>query len=141
MADGLPELLQQLESIDPQVRGTAALGLARLNDPRAPQALADTINDLPNLLHYPYTQAVQALIAMGDRALPVVAPLLQSPDPITRTRAWLVLRSVVQKRPGVGPWQALWLSLGRYAPEGDAASRAAAAEQWRVWVEQNAGSG
>ena len=55
-----------------------------------------------------------------DRArragIPAVATLLDAPDPVTRQRAFLVVRSVVEAMPGKGDWQEPWQGLGRYEP-------------------------
>jgi len=126
-------LAQALADPDPQVRGRAAQGLAALRDPRATQALVQTLNDLPDLLHHPHTVATDALAAQGLAALPAVLPLLQSPDALTRERAWLAWRSIVQALPAVD-WQALWPQQGSYAPDAPAPARAAAARQWARWL-------
>jgi len=119
----------------PAVRGRAAQGLCAIGDPGALDALVRTLDDYPDVLHAPHTIATHLLIARGRSALPAVAPLLDSPDALTRQRAFLVLQTVVQAMPGVADWRSLWQSLGRYAPDGeDAAARAAAAAQWRRWV-------
>jgi hypothetical protein len=130
-----PALVQALADADAQVRGRAAQGLAALGDPHALQALVQTLNDLPDLLHHPHTVATQALTAQGRAALPALLPLLQSPDALTRERAWLVWRSVVEALPAVD-WQALWQQHSRYAPDAPAATRAEAARRWGQWLDR-----
>ena len=127
-------LSQLLADADPQVRGRAAQGLAALGDAGALDALARTIDDVPDLLHHPHTLATQLLIARGAAALPAVAPLLQSTELATRTRAWLVWRSIVQALPEVSDWTALWRQSGSYAPDAPQPQRDAAAVQWKQWL-------
>lgn len=133
-ARSAPALAQLLSDADPQVRGRAAQGLAALRDPGALDALVRTIDDLPDLLHHPHTVATQLLIARGASALPAVWPLLQSADLTTRTRAWLVWRSIVEALPAVSDWTALWRQFGSYAPDAPQAQRDAAAAQWQAWL-------
>jgi HEAT repeat protein len=92
--DTADALARATEDSEPAVRGHAAVGLARIGDPRAPEALARTIDDVPDLLHHPYTAAVRALIGLGELALPAVLPLLSAEDPVTRERAALVVQAV-----------------------------------------------
>jgi HEAT repeat protein len=139
-ARSAPALQQLLADADPQVRGRAAQGLAALRDPGALDALVRTINDLPDLLHYPYTVATQLLIARGPSALPAVRPLLQSADLQTRTRGWLVWRSIVEALPDVNDWTALWRQYGSYAPDAPQPQRDAAAAQWGQWLAARATS-
>ncbi len=117
---------------DEEVRAHAAVGLGRVADPRAAAALVRTIDDRQDLLHYPYTSSVYGLIALGVQALPAVAPLLDAGGILTRERAFLVVRSVVEATPSVGDWHELWERLGRYDPRAE--DRAAAAAQWRAWI-------
>jgi HEAT repeat protein len=114
-----------LEDPEPAVRGRGAQGLAAIVSPRAIDALARTIDDLPDLLHFPSTLAVQALIAQGPKAATAVAPLLQAPSPVTRERAILVLRSLAGEP---SDSQELAAALRRYDPYADEAGREAAAQ-------------
>jgi HEAT repeat protein len=95
-------LVAALADGNPKVRGRAAQGLARIGDPLAAEYLAQTINDLPDVLHHPFTVATYLLIELGRPALAAVAPLLRSDDPVTRQRALLVVRSVVSDPPAAG---------------------------------------
>jgi HEAT repeat protein len=115
-----------LEDPEPAIRGRGAQGLAAIGAPRAIDALARTIDDLPDLLHYPSTLAVQALIAQGPKAAVAAAPLLQAPSPVTRERAVLVLRSLAGALPDS---QELAAALARYDPYADETDREAAAEE------------
>jgi HEAT repeat protein len=117
---------------DEGVRAHAAVGLVRLGDPRAAAALVRTIDDRQDVLHYPYTSSVYGLIALGAPALPAIAPLLDASSPVTRERAFLVLRSVVEAMPASDAWQPLWERLGRYDPHAE--GQDAAAAQWREWI-------
>jgi len=127
-------LAQLATDADPQVRGRAAQGLAALRDPRAIEALARTINELPDLLHHPHTVATSTLTAQGAAALPAMLPLLRSQDLATRTRAWLVWRSVAEKLPRAGAWDALWRQMGSYAPDAPEPQRDAAVRAWEAWL-------
>ncbi|KGM02824.1 hypothetical protein Q760_11065 [Cellulomonas cellasea DSM 20118] len=126
------DLAAAVGDLDEEVRANAAVGLSRIGDPRAAEALLRTIDDRQDLLHYPYTASVHALIALGAPALPAVATLLDAPDPVTRQRAFVVVRSVVEAMPGTGDWQELWRELGRYEPGAGDQDRAVA--QWQAWI-------
>jgi HEAT repeat protein len=115
-----------LEDPEPAVRGRGAQGLAAIGSPRALDALVRTIDDLPDLLHYPSTLAVQALIAQGPKAAVAAAPLLQAPSPVTRERAILVLRSLAGELSGP---PALAAALARYDPYADETDRWTVAEE------------
>jgi HEAT repeat protein len=114
------------EDADAAVRGHAARGLARLGDPRALDALVRTIDDLPDPLHHPFTGSAYALIELGAPALPAVAPLLDSDDPNTRLRAFMVVQSLVS---AAGNWSAVWDETGRYDPNAES-SDASALKAW-----------
>lgn len=129
-------LAQALDDSDDQVRAHAAQGLARLKDSRAIDALVRTINDFPDVLHSPYTLSTYRLIEVGVGALPAVMPLLKSPDPMTRQRAFVIVQTVVSQQPEFGDWNQLWQSLGRYNPNGTDLERNRAAEQWLTWVKR-----
>jgi HEAT repeat protein len=115
-----------LEDPEPAVRARGAQGLAAIGSPRAIDALVRTMDDLPDLLHFPSTLAVQALIAQGRKAAVATAPLLQAPSPVTRERAILVLRSLAGELPASSELAA---ALAGYDAYGDEAERTAAAEQ------------
>ena len=117
-----PALIEALAGTDPSVRVQVAQALAEIADPSAEQAYVD----LPDLLHYPSTLAVQALIAQGPKAAVAAAPLLQAPSPVTRERAVLVLRSLAGALPDS---QELAAALARYDPYADETDREAAAEE------------
>jgi HEAT repeat protein len=130
-ADTLALLLGEA---DPAVRGRGAEGLALLDDPRALDALALTLDDLPDLLRWPYTVAVHLLIQRGAAALPTVARLLGAPDPITRTRAFQVLRDVLLRERGEAAWQALIANLGALDPYGADPGNLAVTARWQAWL-------
>lgn len=128
-------LASTLDDAEPRVRARAAQALASIGDPRALDALVRTIDDYPDELHPPHTVATYVLIARGRDALPAVVPLLGAPNPLTRQRAYVVLRTLASAMPEAGEWEPLWESLGTYDPmEPDRAVREAAAAQWRQWV-------
>ena len=111
---------------DPAVRGRGAQGLATIGSPVALKALVRTIDDLPDVLHYPATVATYALIQLGPRAAPAVASLLIAPDPATRDRAVLVLHTLAGRLPAT---EELMAALGRYRAAASEAERMAAAEE------------
>jgi HEAT repeat protein len=123
-----------LAAPEPRSRAFAAHGLARCGDPRGPAALVATIDDGPDDLHYPYSLGVYDLMALGRRALPLVAPLLRAPAPPTRARAMVVVRRVVDADPDLGPWDVLEERLGAYDPDGTDAARDAVAARWEAWL-------
>lgn len=120
---------------EPEVRGRGAEGLARLQDPRAPAALLLALNDLPDLLHWPFTPAVHALVALGRPMLPALAPLLAAPEPGTRARAFEVVRQVVLAEGGDEAWRGLLDTLGRFDPDTPPSAAAAPTVQaWQRWL-------
>jgi HEAT repeat protein len=130
-ADAMAALLNDP---DPLVRGRGAQGLARMNDPRALDALVRTIDDLPDVLHWPHTVAVYLLIERGTAVLPALALLLQAPEPVTRTRAFHVLRTVLQQQRGQAAWQALAARLGDMDPHGADPGDPQVAGRWQAWL-------
>jgi HEAT repeat protein len=92
-------LLQLLEDPDARVRSRSAWGLFRMRDARALDALLKTIDDCPDPTMVSSTLATDALIAIGQPALPRVADLLAAPSSETRGRARLVILSVAQHLP------------------------------------------
>ena len=80
------------------MRALAAVGLARIDDPRAVDALVQTIDELQDPLHYPYTAAVYGSRRSASRPSPPSSPLLNADDPNTRRRAQVIL-----SRPSPGP--------------------------------------
>jgi HEAT repeat protein len=129
-------LAQALDDRNEEVRANAAQGLALMNDKRALGALVRTINDLPDLEHYPFTLSIYNLIELGSPALPAVVPLLKSSDPTTRERAFLVFTTIVSALPEGKDWQQLWQSLGSYDPHGTTPERERAADQLSSWIDQ-----
>jgi HEAT repeat protein len=115
-----------LDDPDPTVRGRGAQGLAIIGSAAAVKALVRTIDDLPDLLHYPATVATGALIQIGPTAAPPVVPLLIAPDPATRERALLVLRTLAAWLPAT---EDLTAALSRYRPDASEAQRMAIAEE------------
>jgi HEAT repeat protein len=81
-----------LDDPDPTVRARGAQGLHIIGAAGASKALADVINELPDLLRHPVTIPVRALAARGAEGGRAAAPLLADPSKITRERALLVLR-------------------------------------------------
>jgi HEAT repeat protein len=124
---------------DERIRAEAANGLDRIGDPRALDALVQTFDDWPDPMQ-PTTLAAEAFIKRGVPALPHIGPLLSSPEPMTRARAYSVLQTVVSKLRGVD-WPSLWRAQGSYDPlSTDDGARERAAESWRAWIAAHAGA-
>ena len=121
-----------------QVRARGAQGLAEIGDPGAIDALVRTIDDLPDLLHYPETTSTTLLASLGPPALPTVAPLLKAADPVTREHAFLVVQRVVAALMGAERYQELWRSLGKYDPVQWNTENELAAGRWIDWIGHNA---
>ena len=116
-----------LQDEDGSVRARGAQGLARIGAPAAVDALVRTIDDLPDLLHYPFTMSVRALIDLGWAAVAApVSQLLKAADPATRQRAFLVLRSLADD-PAAGP--AVAEAMSRYDADAGEAERTPVAEE------------
>jgi HEAT repeat protein len=131
---GADTLAAMLDDPDERVRARGAQGLGRMRDPRALDALLRTIDDYPDLLREPDTLATDGLVDLGPTVLPAVAPLLKSPNRMTRARAFLVIRRLADRLPGGEDWKPLWESLGRYDPDAPPPQRDAAADRWQAWI-------
>jgi HEAT repeat protein len=129
-------LFQATHDSNGEVRARAATALYRLRDERALPALVATLNDYPDILHNPYTASMYPLMQGGREVLPLVIPLLQSPDDLTRERAFLIVEAVVTKLPQGQNWSELWRRLGSYDPAAPQVERDRSAEQWEEWLKQ-----
>lgn len=127
-------LFQATHDTNPEVRARAATALYTLGDKRALAALVATLDDYPDILHNPYTASMYPLMRGGKEVLPLVVPLLQAPNDLTRERAFLIVKAVVSKLPQGHDWNKLWQSLGSYDPAGSQAERDKAAQQWEQWL-------
>jgi hypothetical protein len=127
-------LFQATHDSNPEVRARAATALHKLGDKRSLKALVATLDDYPDILHNPYTASMYPLMQGGKDVLPLVVPLLQSPDDLTRQRAFLIVKAVVTKLPQGQDWNQLWQSLGSYDPAAPQAERDKAAKQWEAWL-------
>ena len=118
----------------PEIRARAAQGLATIGDPRTLGALVQTLNDLPDVLHHPATLATHLLTGYGAAALPQMMPLLKADDLVTRQRAWLVVQSIVARRPDTANGPSLLQALGGYRPDSPKTERDAAAARGQAWL-------
>jgi HEAT repeat protein len=126
-----------LGDADGTIRARGAQGLAAIGAPGAVDALVGTIDELPDLLHYPYTLSVRALIAMGWSAVAApVSRVLTADNPVTRQRALLVLRSLLDD-PAVRPDVAG--ALNHFDPAADESARTPAAADVVRRIENDAG--
>ncbi|MBE8991645.1 MULTISPECIES: HEAT repeat domain-containing protein [unclassified Nostoc] len=127
-------LFQATHDTNPEVRARAATALHQLGDKRSLSALVATLDDYPDILHNPYTASMYPLMRGGKEVLPLVIPLLQAPNDLTRERAFLIVKAVVSKLPQGQDWNQLWQSLGSYDPAGQKAERDKAAQKWQEWL-------
>ncbi|MCW5317440.1 hypothetical protein GTQ43_27620 [Nostoc sp. KVJ3] len=127
-------LFQATHDTNPEVRARAATALHQLGDKRSLPALVATLDDYPDILHNPYTASMYPLMRGGKEVLPLVIPLLQAPNDLTRERAFLIVKAVVSKLPQGQDWNQLWQSLGSYDPAAPEAKRNKAAQQWQEWL-------
>ncbi|HEX2828583.1 MAG TPA: hypothetical protein VHP37_19675 [Burkholderiales bacterium] len=88
-------------------------------------------DDVQDFLHQPYTAALHALVAMGPRALPALAPLLKAPDALTRERAIVAIRDIASR---ITDGDALWRTLQGYDPSAPQDERDRAADRWSEWI-------
>jgi HEAT repeat protein len=81
----LAGLVEQLQSIAPAQRWSAAEGLGRLGDPRAVPALVGALRDPHAFVRW---TAIQALGEIGaPETVALLLPLLEEPDPLIRRSA------------------------------------------------------
>jgi HEAT repeat protein len=111
---------------DGAVRGRGAQGLHAIGAAGAAEALAATINELPDQLRSPFTLAVYALVARGIAGAAAAAPLLDSADRLSRERGLLVIRMVADQPAGPA---GLAQELAGYDPATDPAGRDAVADR------------
>jgi hypothetical protein len=110
--------------------------------------LIDRINERPDKLHGDYTPASQQLIAIGERALGAVLPLMLNDDPTTRLRAQRVLEGITMKAHGftVGRgWETpigekhfreFWRGLGGLNWQSPRDAREKSVALWTRWLAQ-----
>jgi HEAT repeat protein len=115
-------LFAALDDPNEQVRAQAAAALTHMEDPRAIDALVRTIDDFEDILHAPYTLSTDNLMAWGPEVLPAVAPLLKADNPMTRMRAFEVVKAIAPKMSG-GDSDKLKKLLDGYKPEAPASER------------------
>lgn len=120
-------------------------------------ALADLIAAIdaePDLLHAESTPATEALIDIGEAALPGLIPLLVSSSEDTRMRAAHVLEMVTMElfgfRRGKGwddfaheiRWRDFWSAMmGPAIDDGGEPGAAARVAHWRSWLDHRLRSG
>jgi HEAT repeat protein len=120
-----------LADADERVRARGAQGLNRIGNARALEALVRTIDDVPDILHTPYTLSVYGVVGLGARALPALAPLLKAPHPLTRARAMLAIRQIAS---GMTDVEALSRTLGAYDANAPQDERDRIADRWSEWI-------
>ena len=123
---------QMLDDNDGSIRARGAQGLARIDDPAAIEALVRTIDDLPDLEHFPQTLSTYSLIHYGAAALPVVAPLLSDARRVNRERAFFVVLLIIEQLRGATETNECMREFGDPRVPGRAGDEAAA--QWQSWI-------
>jgi hypothetical protein len=110
--------------------------------------LIDRINESPDKLHGDYTPASMRLIAVGERALDAVLPLMLNEDPTTRLRAQRVLEGITMKTygfaagrgwatsKGENEWREFWRGLGGLDWESPRNAREESVALWTRWLAQ-----
>jgi HEAT repeat protein len=122
-----------LDDPDGQVRSLAAVALARMDDPAALDALADTLNDWPDLLHADMSRSAYELPRLGLRALTVAIPLLASAEWADRAKGDWVARAVLGQAgddPGTDDLRRILRDFSPDAAESRREAAAAAAADW-----------
>ncbi len=115
----VPQLIANLGSGDHDVQVMSAYVLGMIKDPRSLDALyRSTIEGAP-VVRY---EAATAMLRMGDkRGLRTMVDALDSPDPLVRARAILVLRERTGETFG-------------YKADDVPDERSAALSRWRAWL-------
>lgn len=119
---------------DGQVRSLAAVALARLGAPDALEALSETLDDWPDLLHSEMSRSAYELPRLGRRALSVAIPLLASAEWDDRAKGAWVARQVLGQPdadPGLGELRSI---LEGFDPDGPADERDRAARRAAEWL-------
>ncbi len=118
---------------DGQVRSLAAVALARMGDPHALSALAETLDDWPDLLRSELSRSTYELPRLGIQALSVAIPLLASYEWSDRAKGAWVARTVLEREDDERGISELRDILADFAPDAAAAQRgpiASAAADW-----------
>jgi len=121
----VPQLVANLESSDHEVQVMSAYVLGMIRDPRSLDALGRATLDPHLTVRY---EAATAMLRMGDRrGLSTMIDALESPDPLVRARAILVLRENTGETFG-------------YKADDKPEDRAAALARWRAWIARTGGA-
>ena len=119
---------------DGQVRSLAAVALARLGAPDALQALADTLDDWPDLAHAEMSRSAYELPRLGRRALTVAIPLLASPVWTDRAKGAWVIRQVLGQANADPDLVELHAIVDRFDADGPAEERNRTASEAAEWL-------
>ncbi|MDJ0521996.1 MAG: HEAT repeat domain-containing protein [Planctomycetota bacterium] len=120
----VPQLIANLNSCDTEVQLMSAYVLGMIKDPRSLDALQRaTVGRMPAVRY----EAATAMLRMGDRrGLLTMVDALESPDPLVRARAILVLRENTGE-------------TFDYKADDVPGERAAAVARWRAWMQRTGG--
>ncbi len=121
----VPQLVANLKSHDDDVKVMSAYVLGMIKDPRSLDALYRTTVVASPRVRY---EAATSMLRMGDRrALETMVRGLESPDPLVRARAILVLRESTGETFG-------------YKADDVPGERSAAVARWRAWMSKTGGA-
>lgn len=119
---------------DGQVRSLAAVALARLGAPDALEALANTLDDWPDLAHSEMSRSAYELPRLGRRALAVVIPLLASTHWADRAKGAWVTRQVLGQASADPDLAELRAIVDGFDADGPAKERDRAARKAAEWL-------
>jgi hypothetical protein len=131
------DLAGLLKDSDPRVRAQAASGLAYMDDPRGIPGLIATINDNRDILHASLSLSSYKLAMLGPKALPAVAPLLNSEDEPTRWKALWIIQQITGPMPDAQSDPGFANMLNSYKPDGPEAERKEVAGKLIQWVAEH----
>lgn len=115
----VPQLIANLSSCNQDVQVMSAYVLGMIKDPRSLDALQRATVEGKPVVRY---EAATAMLRMGDRrGLATMVDALDSPDPLVRARAILVLSDRTGETFG-------------YKADDEPDERAAALSRWRAWM-------
>jgi HEAT repeat protein len=141
-----------LHDNDEHVRAYAAHGLVRIGHPDAMDACLQTLNDAADELHLDRTPAVEALGAMGLKAVPSLLNLFMDEDRNTRMHAQRALEAIIAQRHGFRPGHgfphsraeeamgAEWRANGDYQFDANQEVRLQAIAKWQSWLQTAKGA-
>jgi hypothetical protein len=105
-----------------------------MNDPRGIPALIKTINDYADILHSDLSFSSYELARQGARALPAVAPLLDSDDEAVRWKALWIIQQVTGPMPEASRDRQFVDTLANFDPGASKKDRKEGAAKIEKWI-------